>query len=95
MKHAVNQEKGLYSRKYMAYTPLRHLVLMLTISLAITGCGDAPQSPLGKAAAFGTTANLENLLAEASTDEIQSALITAIWKPSGYSYAGGCGRQSE
>jgi ankyrin repeat protein len=56
---------------------MRHLVLILTISLAINGCGDGPHTALGRAAAYGTTAELESLLAEASTDEIQSALITA------------------
>jgi hypothetical protein len=56
---------------------MRYLVVILTISLAITGCGDVPQTPLGKAVAYGTTADLESLLAEASADEIQSALITA------------------
>jgi ankyrin repeat protein len=56
---------------------MRYLFVILTISLAMTGCGDGPRTPLGKAAAYGTTADLKSLLAEARADEIQSALITA------------------
>ncbi len=56
---------------------MKDLIVLAIISLFLSGCGDSPTTPLGKAAAHGTEADIEALLKDASAGEIQGALISA------------------
>ena len=51
-------------------------VLMMSV-LAITGCGVAPRTPLAKAAAYGTAADVKLQIQDATAEQIQSALFPA------------------
>lgn len=54
---------------------MKYLIPLLLFGLA--GCGDAPRTPITKAAAHGTLAELRILTEDAAVDQIQSALIAA------------------
>jgi hypothetical protein len=69
-------KKELYNEKNSPYNlTMRYVILLLTCVLA--GCGDAPRTPLGKAAAHGTEAEVKALLRGAAPDQVQSALVSA------------------
>ena len=75
-KPCVKAKKVLYNKEYLPYNrSMKHLTLLVLLSLA--GCGDSPRTPITKAAAYGTPAELQVLLKHATAGQIQSALIAA------------------
>ncbi len=54
---------------------MRYLILFVLIGIA--GCGDSPRTPITKAAANGTLAELKIQMKDATAEQIQSALIAA------------------